>query len=285
MAGAASAAPVLLGLGAAASWGGSDFAGGLGTRRSPALLIVASGHLVTLLALAALCTATRLPLPHLSQLAYGLAGGLEGAFALALFYRALAMGAMGLTAALTGLLTALVPVVFALWTLGLPRPVALAGLVLGALAIWLIAYAPGHGTPPLALLFGAIAGLGFGVQLILLHLASGESVLWGMTAARLGGVLGVGLVLVWITITTSGPPMARSGFWKMGILAGTFDTLGNLAYAWGSHAGRIDIASTVASLYPGFTILLAALILHERPSRRQRLGMAVALTAVVLLSL
>ena len=285
MAGPASAAPVLLGLGAAATWGGSDFAGGLGTRRSPALLIVASGHLVTLLALAAICTASRLPLPHLSQLAYGLAGGLEGAFALALFYRALAMGAMGLTAARTGLLTALVPVIFALCTLGLPRPVALAGLVLGALAIWLIAYAPGHDTPPLALLFGAIAGLGFGLQLILLHLASGESVMWGMTFARLGGVLGVGLVLTWIIVAGSAQSLPRTGFWRMGILAGSLDALGNLAYAWGSHAGRLDIAATVASLYPGFTILLAALILHERPSSRQRLGMVVALASVVLLSL
>ena len=71
----------------------------------------------------------------------------------------------------------------------------------------------------------------------------------------------------------------------MGILAGVFDTAGNLLYATASHAGRLDIAATVSSLYPGFTILLAAMILHERPSVRQRLGMAVALASVVLLSL
>jgi drug/metabolite transporter (DMT)-like permease len=41
----------------------------------------------------------------------------------------------------------------------------------------------------------------------------------------------------------------------------------------------------VSSLYPGFTILLAAVILRERPSRRQTLGMAVALASVVLLSI
>jgi hypothetical protein len=38
-----------LGLLSAASWGGSDFVGGLGARRSPALLVVASGHFIKML--------------------------------------------------------------------------------------------------------------------------------------------------------------------------------------------------------------------------------------------
>ena len=46
---------------------------------------------------------------------YAAMGGFEGALALAVFYRALAMGAMGLTAALTGLMTALDPGSFFPW--------------------------------------------------------------------------------------------------------------------------------------------------------------------------
>jgi drug/metabolite transporter (DMT)-like permease len=49
--------------------------------------------------------------------------------------------------------------------------------------------------------------------------------------------------------------------------------------------GRLDVAAVICSLYPAGTILLAALILHERPTRRQLTGMAVALAAVALLSL
>jgi drug/metabolite transporter (DMT)-like permease len=41
----------------------------------------------------------------------------------------------------------------------------------------------------------------------------------------------------------------------------------------------------VCSLYPGGTILLAALVLRELPTRRQMAGIAVALAAVALLSL
>lgn len=290
-----SIAPVLsvgLGLIAAATWGGSDFAGGLGARRSPALLVAASGHFLTLLLLLAACALGHLPFPHRAEFLEGAIGGLEGSLALAVFYRALAMGAMGLTAAITGLLTALVPVVYGLWVEGLPAPLALAGLLLGVVAIWLIAHAPGHATPPRALLLGAISGAGFGLQLILLKLASQDGVLWALTSARIGGVLAMGAILLvaWPRSTQNHAENPSThpiwtGFWKMGILAGALDTIGNVAYTVAAHTGRLDLAALVSSLYPGFTILLAAIVLRERPSRRQTLGMAVALASVVILSL
>jgi len=283
---------VALGLVAAATWGGSDFAGGLGARRSPALLVAASGHAVTLLVLLAVCGLWRLPVPHATEFLEGALGGLEGSLALAVFYRALAMGAMGLTAALTGLLTALVPVVYGVWMEGLPAPMAMAGLLLGVAAIWLIAHAPGRGTPPRALWLGAISGAGFGLQLILLKLASSGGVLWALTSARIGGVLAMGTILLfaWPKTTEHGeqphkPRHVWTGFWKMGVLAGALDTVGNVAYTVAAHSGRLDLTAVVSSLYPGFTILLAALILRERPTQRQTLGMAVALASVAMLSL
>jgi len=215
---------------------------------------------------------------------------LEGSLALALFYRALAMGAMGLTAALTGLLTALVPVLYGLWTEGLPAPLAVAGLLLGVLAIWLIAHSPRvdetrHETPPLALVLGALSGVGFGLQMILFKLASSGGVLWALTSARIGGVFGLAVLLgiAWPR-NEHGGRMAK-GFWGIGIVAGVLDTVGNLGYTAAAHAGRLDLAAIISSLYPGFTILLAAMLLRERPSKRQTVGMAVALASVVLLSL
>ena len=68
-----------------------------------------------------LCFLLRLALPGTSYLIYAAIGGFEGALALAVFYRALSMGAMGLTAALTGLMTALIPVIFELFHSGWPR--------------------------------------------------------------------------------------------------------------------------------------------------------------------
>ena len=277
-----------LGLLSAASWGGSDFIGGLGSRRAPALLVVVSGHIVTLLILLAICLGTHLALPGRHDLLFSAVGGFEGALSLALFYRALAMGAMGLTAALTGLLTALVPVLYSLIHDGLPTLLTAIGLSVGLAAIWLITHSPEASgskgkraaTPPAALLLGALAGLGFGTQLILFKIAAGGSLLWIMTAARAAGVAAMLLVLVVIP-----PKVPWRGFWLFGILAGALDTLGNLLYIQTTRFGRLDVAAMICSLYPAGTILLAALVLREWPTRRQFAGIALALAAVVLLSI
>jgi drug/metabolite transporter (DMT)-like permease len=264
----------------ATSWGGSDFLGGLGARRAPSLLVVASGHLVSLLVLLAICLGTHLALPGRHDLIFAAAGGFEGAIALALFYRALAMGAMGLTAALTGLLTALVPVLFSLAHEGLPTLTTTLGLAAGLAAIALIT-APSRGrdkTPAVALVLGGIAGLGFGTQLILFKLAAGGSVLWTMTAARAAGVAAMLLVLLAMP-----PARPWRGFWIFGVSAGALDTLGNLLYIETTRSGRLDVAAMICSLYPAVTILLAAVVLREWPTWRQFAGIALALGAVGLL--
>ena len=56
--------------------------------------------------------------------------------------------------------------------------------------------------------------------------------------------------------------------------AGILDTIGNLFYLRATQIGRLDVAALVCSLYPAGTILLAALFLRERPSRRQFAGIA-----------
>ncbi|MGA2635146.1 MAG: DMT family transporter [Terracidiphilus sp.] len=271
-----------LGLVSAATWGGSDFVGGLGARRSPALLVAASGHIFSVLVLLAICLGIHLPLPASRYLFYAALGGFEGSIALAIFYRALAMGTMGLTAALTGLLTALIPVLFSLIHDGLPTPLTAAGLAMGLLAIWLITRSPavgGANTPPTALLLATLAGIGFGTQLTLFKFANPGGILWTLTSARAAGSISLILVIVAI------PPKGKwDGFWLTGIAAGALDTIGILFFLRATQIGRLDVAALVCSLYPAGTILLAALLLHEWPSRRQFAGIALALAAVALLS-
>ncbi len=271
-----------LGLLSALSWGGSDFAGGVGARRAPALLITASGQILSLIVLVAVCMVMRLAVPAPTLVFYAAVGGFEGALALAAFYRALAMGAMGLTAALTGLLTALLPVLFTLVRDGFPAPLTALGLGAGCVAIWLITSSPttkGAGTPRMALLLGSLAGIGFGAQLVLFKLASAGGVFWALTSARAAGV--TALLLVLVVAPPSGP---WRGFWITGILAGAFDTFGNLFYIGATRLGRLDVAAVICSLYPAGTILLAAVFLHEWPTRRQVAGMVLALAAVALLA-
>jgi len=265
-----------LGLMSATSWGGSDFLGGMGARRAPALLVVASGHFVTLLILLGICLGAHLALPGRHDLLFAAVGGFEGAIALALFYRALAMGAM--------VLTAVVPVLFSMIAEGLPTRTTALGLATGLAAIALITLPsrnPGKkdSTPPAALLLGALAGVGFGTQLILFKIAGGGSVLWTMTAARGAGVAAMVLVLL-----AAPPKGAWRGFWVFGVSAGVLDTLGNLLYIETTRAGRLDVAAVICSLYPAGTILLAAVVLREWPTLRQFAGIGLALGAVALLS-
>ena len=247
------------------------------------MLVVASGHIFSLLVLIAICKGMSLALPGSHYLVYAALGGFEGSLALAVFYRALAMGAMGLTAALTGVLTALVPVLFSMVHDGLPTPLAAVGLALGLVAIWLITHThadSNSASPTKALLLGALAGIGFGTQLILFKFASGGGILWTMTSARAAGALAMILFLLAM------PPKAPwRGFWLTGILAGSLDTIGNLFYLSATRLGRLDVAAVVCSLYPAGTILLAAFVLRERPTRRQLAGMVLALSAVMLLSI
>ena len=279
---ASSGTTVGLSLLSAATWGGSDFAGGWGARRTSSLLITSAGQIVSLAGLLVICAALRLPVPDQRTLVFGAIGGFEGAIALAIFYRALAMGAMGLTAALTGLLTALIPVVFDLWRAGWPGALTSTGLAAGLAAIWLISRSPspdGEGTPPRALLLGACAGIGFGAQLILFKMAAAGGVLWAMTSGRVAGVAAI------VMVTALAPPAKPwRGFWFPGIVSGSLDTIGNLFYMLASKMGRLDVAAVICSMYPAGTILLAGVVLRERPTTRQVAGMGLALAAVALLS-
>jgi drug/metabolite transporter (DMT)-like permease len=279
---ASSGATAGLSLLSAATWGGSDFAGGWGARRASSLLITASGQVVSLAALLCICLALRLPVPGMKYLVYAAIGGFEGAFALAIFYRALAMGAMGLTAALTGLLTALIPVLFAFFHTGWPGTLTTAGLAFGLAAIWMISQsqsASGSGTPARALLLGACAGTGFGAQLILFKLGGEGGVLWALTTGRIAGA-----AAILITVAVARPKGGWRGFWLPGIISGCLDAVGNLFYMMASRTGRLDVAAVICSMYPAGTILLAGIILRERPTRRQLAGMGLALAAVALLS-
>lgn len=270
------------GLLSAASWGGSDFAGGWGARRASSLLITASGQIVSLAALLVVCLVLRLTVPAASYLIYSAIGGFEGAIALAVFYRALSMGAMGLTAALTGLMTALIPVLFELFHAGWPSPLTLIGLAMGLAAIWMISHTPtkeGASTSRHALLLGAAAGIGFGAQLILFKMAAAGGVLWSLTSGRIAGVAAIVLV-----VAIAPPKAPWRGFWIAGIVSGSLDTVGNLFYMLTSQLGRLDVAAVICSLYPAGTILLAGIILRERPTKRQMAGMGLALAAVALLS-
>lgn len=293
----------LPGLLAAALWGGGDFAGsyavklGGGTVRA-SLRVVVIGHLLSLLALVAAGLALHIPLQDPRVLLWAVGGGVISGIALMAFYLALANGHMGAGAAVSGLLCAAIPAGVSALQDGAPGVQRLLGFALAAAAIWLVASADDHADSAedraaarKSMLLSVLGGLGFGVYFTALKFSSGAGVVWSTAAARVGswGISALLFAGMWIFARPSRSggrrePVAPRNFWW--VLGGSLlDLGGNLSFVAATRMGRLDVAAVLASLYPAGTILLAAGLLHEKTNRRQRLGMVMALPAVVLVTL
>ncbi|MHB1021272.1 MAG: EamA family transporter [Acidobacteriaceae bacterium] len=292
----------LLGLLAAIFWGGGDFSGGMAARRMSAVRVVLISHSLSLAALLLLVWLRHEPLPPMHFLVWGICAGVAGGLGVMCFYTALSLGNMGASAAISGLITAAIPVSFALLTEGLPGWLKLAGFALAAAAIWIIAATPDgkerHHTEKRAAVLAIVSGVCFGILLLLLKLAGAGGALTAMTSARVGSLSATLLTLFLLRGRIPAAPAAAepgtdalqaSGYAQMGVqwalMAALLDTSGNLVYILATQAGRLDVAAMLSSLYPASTILLAAWVLHERPTRRQAFGMALALAAVVLITI
>jgi drug/metabolite transporter (DMT)-like permease len=296
----AAATTTVLGLAAAIIWGAADFSGGIGARYLRVYWLLAISHASSLIALVLIANRLHQPVPSGPILAYGLISGLAGGMALLVFYYALSLGSMGTTAAVTGLTTAALPVLFSLATIGAPSHRQIAGFVLAAGAIWLIS-SPSSSNRQVVegqrkkLALAVIAGIGFGIFLIALREANGGGILWPLAASRVGSlalaILG-GLILSRGRFTADGyprtDPAPRHRPWLIGIglalISSIFDTSGNFLFVAATRIGRLDVAAVLSSLYPASTILLAIWLLHERTNRRQAIGMTAALVAVALIS-
>jgi drug/metabolite transporter (DMT)-like permease len=302
--GASGIGSTAFGLIAAAAWGGGDFTGGLAARRASPFVTIAMAHGLSLVALVIVALLLHSPVPSAHALQLSVLAGVIAGLSVALFYEALSLGKMGLSAAIAGLLSAAIPVAVSFGTEGLPKPTQIAGFLLAGMAIWLIASAPGGGTHPRSLGLATLAGIGFGVYFVLLKLAGESGVVWPLAFARMGSTTLAASVWAFQAVVRDSPSQNRrprtapdsdpvekgASLWApafMALVVGTcvLDTGGNLFYTLATRAGRLDVAAVVSSLYPAGTILLAVWLLQERTTHTQALGMVLALGAVVLIAL
>jgi len=128
----------MLSLAAVGAWGTSDFLGGLGARRANVFLFTSAVHLCAMVLACALAIALRLPFPDANAVRWSLAAGAIGGAGLAFFYRALAVGKMGLVAPLSAVLAAALATVLAAFSEGVPSPRHLFGFLLAGVGVWLI---------------------------------------------------------------------------------------------------------------------------------------------------
>jgi drug/metabolite transporter (DMT)-like permease len=272
-------ATAAFGLAAVMAWGTSDFLGGYATRRANAFLFTTVVNLGGLLLVGSLAFATHAPFPSARSAAWVLAGGISGGAGLAIFYRALSSGRMGLTAPVAAVLSAAIPAVVSIYTEGLPGKIPLVGFVLAALGLWLITRTEA-GSKPEGIGMAVLAGIGFASFYLCVRQAGDASPLWIASLTRTGGLLMTSVIVLLVgqfrDITAAGVRWA--------VLTGCIDSMGTILFVRASQTGRLDEAVVISSLYPAVTVLLARIFLKEHLTRWRFVGLLAALAAVPMIA-
>jgi len=279
----------LLALLSAAFYGAADFTGGFASRRAPMFTVVTISQGAGLLSLLMVLPLLGPASPIGADYAWGAASGLAGGFGVGLLYRALAIGTMGVVAPTTSVCAVVIPVL-AGFARGehLPAPVT-TGIVLAVVAIVLLGQEsahPDHPAPrppqyglPSGMWHALASGVAIGFFFLLLANARSEAGLWPLVAARVAGIP----VFAAIVVATGASFRLPRGLGWLVIGGGVLDMLANVLYLLATRYGSLAIAVTLVSLYPASTVLLARVVLRERLSRLQMIGMAGALVAVLLI--
>lgn len=276
---------ILFGLGAALGWGAADFAGGLASRRTGAYRAVLYGEVVGLFFIVFTLLVSRETLPPLIPLAMATFAGAIGTTGLLLLFHAMEIGKMSIATPVSALMAATLPVLAGTLMQGFPGLLTFLGFALSLSAIWLISREEGNNSRILAhirdLRLPLLAGLGFGTYFVLVHEAAQQSTYWTMFASRTGGIL----IMVFFMFTRRKSWRVAWVAWPVIALNGFLDVAGNGFYILASQAGRLDVAAVLSSLYPAATVLLAAIVLQERVARSQAIGILLALTAIIFLTI
>ena len=271
---------IIFGLAASLCWGSGDFNGGLASRRANPFSVVTTNHAIGFVLLLVLALIWREPFPASIDIFWGAIAGLAAAIGLVSFYSALSIGLMGIAAPVSAALTAGLPVLFSAFTVGLPSPIQLGGFFLVLLAVVLISRPERTKGHPKGIGLALLAGCGFGLFFILISRVNHTATFWLLAVARFTSVL---FLLIVMQIRQE-PLLPRLSVAHLMLLAGVLGAIGNAFFVLAAHSGRLDIAAVLSSLYPAATVILAAIVLHERVTRMQGIGILLALVAVPLIS-
>jgi drug/metabolite transporter (DMT)-like permease len=266
-------------------WGIADFFGGNLTKKYKAVAVAAvSQSFGLLVGIVVILATSSWQVPTFDRngyFIYGLLAGLLGFIGLMAFYAGLATGRMGVVSPISSL-SAFIPLTVAI--VGGER---LTTLQIIGISIALIggfcASGPeikgGLSAKPIIL--AVIAAFGFGGAITFMVKGSESSPIMTMTSMRFTTFTIACILFIWFRTT--------GGFSKKDIpilfFIGSFDFFGNLLLGIASTKGLVSLAVVLGSLFPIVTSLLAFKVLQERLHKVQYLGIALAITGVIAISL
>jgi drug/metabolite transporter (DMT)-like permease len=278
----------LLSLLAATSIGTAAFLGGLASRRSRVLTVAffsqAAGTSLYLVAFPWLNDGAF----SFRAIAFGVMGGVLGVGGLALLYDALARGQMSVVAPVTAIQTAGLPVLFGVAVGERPSSIGFVGIACGLIAIGLLSIDPKalkspHDRRPKKryVVQALLAGSAFGAFFILIDSAGAPAGHWPLLASRLASIA----ALVVFALSRGSQLRPEPGARGKAGAAGCLDMGGNIFFLLAVHRGLLPVVTVVTSMYPLVTVVLARLLLDERLSPSQVMGVLFATGAVSLIAL
>jgi drug/metabolite transporter (DMT)-like permease len=224
--------------------------------------------------------------PATIHLVYGFLAGAAGAVGLGALYRAMSIGAISIVTPIAAT-SAIVPVVVGFIHGDQPSRVQDAGFVLAFVGVVLASREEVHEARTDTRIAAGVglalfAALCFGSSLVGLHAAaaSGGDALWGTMMLRVAGIM-VAVVFVLAARTRlrgRGRELVRLS--PIGFL----DSIGVLEFSLASTRGLISVVAVLSSLFPVVTVALATIVLHERLSRVQTVGVAAAICGAAALA-
>lgn len=269
----------------ALGYGISDFVGGIASRRVAALRVVLLSYPVALVLLTVAASVVGGRVGG-SAVFWGALCGLSQGLGVWWFYAALGAGPVSVVSPVTAVLAAGVPVGVGLVAGERPGSPAYAGIALALLAVVLVSRevtdedAAPHRFTSTVMWLTVGAGLAFGLNYVLIDQAPVEAKLWPLVFARMSATV----LVVAVAVMTAAARLPGGVAMRLALAAGVLDTVANVAMLLALQASLLSLAGVLISLYPAATVLLAIIVLRERVTGWQVLGMVLALAAVVLIA-
>ena len=270
----------ILALLSAVLWGSSDFEGGRLSKRYPAISVLGSTQLISLIFGFALVIAVGETELTSKVFFAGAAAGLFGYLGLICLYAGLSTGKMGVVSPISSL-SVLIPMSVALIggeTMSTLTAIGCALAIIGGFLTSGPEFSKGISLKPLLLAVGA--AIGFGSALTFLAIGAAEAPILTMVCMRVA-----------TAFVTIGIAIKKRGFGGLGkanlpslIFIGVADFAANATLGLAVNIGPVAVSMVLGALYPVFTVLLAFFILHERLHKAQYIGGIAAVAGVALIS-
>jgi uncharacterized membrane protein len=270
---------LVLALLSALAYGLSDFLGGILSRRTSAWSVAVVGQVSNVLCVGAVAFFVPGD-PSPGHFAWAAVAGIGSGCGAGFLYRGLGSGRMAVVAPVSAVGAAVVPVLVGGLTGERPSVLVWLGIAAAVPGIWLVSSTPEGRSDQTAssagLVDGALAGLGFGVLFASLGQIPRSAGWWPLTVTQ--GVAVPAVVVLAAALRAEWVPRGRGVGWA--VLIGPLGAAATGFFLLAAQQGYLTVAGVIASLYPASTVLLAALVLHERVHRTQGAGLGLCALAI-----